>query len=204
MWPKSGEKLLNICIAYAKKQPVFPIVHPVIFCLSKEFDKYHTAVECPLSIHSNPSIEVSDWRFSQDNMPLQRHRQQVALYRSVIKVLIFVLILTSSFCSLFSFFHQSFSVSLCLLLVFPCCAVTLCHIFFIPSLPPFHLLRFLCPTPLTLFVRLGWCRASPELKGDRSNGRQHGGEVLQLQHPSNVSPGRSTPNQPSTFDLFNR
>lgn len=92
------------------------------------------AVEFPLSIHSNPSIEVSDWRFSQDNsnMPLRRHRHQVALYRSVIKVLIFFLILTSSFCSLFSFFHQSFSVALCLT-CFSCWAVTRSY-FFIPSL----------------------------------------------------------------------
>lgn len=72
---------------------------------------YQGAVEFSQSIYSNPSIEVSDWRFSHDNsnMPLQRRRHQVALYRSVIKVLTFFsLILTSSFCSLFSFFHPSF------------------------------------------------------------------------------------------------
>lgn len=132
-------------------------------------------------------------------MPLQRHRQQVALYRSVIKVLLFVLILTSSFCSLFSFFHQSFSVSLCLVLVFhavPSHCLIFFLIYFFP-LPPFHLLCSLCP-PLALFVRLGWCRASPELKGDWSNGRQHRGEVLQLQHPSNVSPSATASPLPTS------
>ena len=46
---------------------------------------------------------------------------------------------------------------------------------------------FCCLLTLSVFLRLGRRGAPSELKGDRSDGRQHGGEVLQLQHASNVS-----------------
>lgn len=184
-----------------KKHPVFPVDHLEFFCLSKEFDKYQGVVEFPLSIYSNPSIEVSDWRFSQDNsnMPLQRHRHQVALYRSVIKVLMFFLILTSSFCLLFSFFHQSFSVSLSLYFSLVFLAFLSLSLIFLFPLSLLSLIML--PLSFSLSVRLGWRRASSELKGDWSNGRQHGGEVLQLQHTPNVSPlSTASPPHPPTFD----
>lgn len=94
----------------------------------------------------------------------------------------FFLILTSSFCSLFSRTHP-----------------------FHLSLSPRHSLTYLIPPlrpfthyALSLSLRLGRRRASSELKGDGSNGRQHRGEVLQLQHPSNVSPAAANgPPSPS-------
>lgn len=86
----AGEKL-KISIFQTQKTALFSKGPPCIFCLSKAWGKYQGAVEFPQSTYSNPSIEVYDWRFSHDNsnMPLQRRRRQVALYRSVIKVLTF-------------------------------------------------------------------------------------------------------------------
>ena len=57
--PMSGEKL-RIPIFQTQETAVFSDGPPCIFCLSKEFDKYQGAVEFSQSIHSNPSIEVSD------------------------------------------------------------------------------------------------------------------------------------------------
>lgn len=130
---------LKISIFQTQKNAFFSDWPPCIFCLSNEFDKYEGAVEFSLSIYSNPLIEVSDWRFSHDNsnMPLQRSRHQVALYRSVIKVLtFFFLILTSSFRSLLSFFHPSFlSLSLTSLHTVLSLSSTLTY-FSIPLLSP--------------------------------------------------------------------
>lgn len=94
-----------------KKKAFFSDWPPCIFSLSREFDKYPGAVVFPLSMCSNPSIEVSDGRFCGDNsnMPLQSRRRQVALYRSVIKVLTFFSFWPPLFRSLFLFFRSSFS-----------------------------------------------------------------------------------------------
>lgn len=129
---------------------------------------------------SNPSIEVSDGRFCGDNsnMPLQSRRRQVALYRSVIKVLTFFSFWPPLFRSLFLFFRSSFSR----LTLSVSRSLTFCH-----AAPLTYIYIFFCFPSLSSF-RLGGRRATSKLEGDGSNGRQHRGEVLQLQHTSNVSP----------------
>ena len=110
-------------------------------------------------------------------MPLRRRRHQVALYRSLIKVLT---PFSPHFDPLFTLIvFPSLTHPFCLSL-----SLSLAHFRFILSCRPSFAHRALS---LSLSCRLGRRGAPSELKGDRSNGRQHGGEVLQLQHTQNVS-----------------